>query len=305
MKKIIFTFIISFLFSGSSIACEFCGCGIGNYYIGLLPQFSRHFIGVRHQFSSFKTVMKDEPGQYSNDVFQSTEIWGGMNIGKRWQMLAIVPYNFIHQTSDDGTVNRNGMGDIVVMGNYKIFDIASATASKKLVKQQIWLGAGIKFGTGKFSINPEEEAVVAQANTQTGSASNDFLLNAMHNISIGSFGVNTSARYKINTANKDEYRFGNRFSINSLAYYSFVKDKSKTSFTPNAGLMFENNESVKFQKQNVAQTGGYLFCAAAGVEVGIKKITVGCNAQLPLAQNFSVGQTKTKFRGMVHVTFVL
>lgn len=303
MKKIIIISILLLQFTSNSFACEFCGCGTGNYYIGLLPQFRSAFVGVRYQFSSFKTTMKDDPSQYSKDLFQSAELWGGWNIGKKWQVLGIVPFNIIHQVSDDGTTNRNGIGDIALMGNYKIFDKASATKGKKLVSQQWWFGAGIKLATGKFSVDQNDEALAALANTQTGSASTDFILNTMYNISIDKFGVNTSARYKINTANTDKYFFGNRFSANSIAYYSIKS--SKSVITPNAGFMYEHSDANKLQSEKIAQTGGYLFSTAAGVEWSIKKITVGCNAQLPLSQNFADNQTSNKLKGMVHVTFAL
>lgn len=302
MKKIIFTSIAIILFSISGFACEICGCGTGNYYIGLLPQFNKHFVGLRYQFSSFKTIMREDESEFSNDLFQSVELWGGINVGKRWQLQAIVPVNFIHQSSDDGTVNNNGIGDIAVIGNYKVLDKTSATQSKKLIAQQLWIGGGIKLATGKFKIDPADEALVALANTQTGSASTDFLLNALYNISINKFGINTSARYKINSANDDKYHFGNKLSFNSLAYYSFG---SKTIITPNAGFTYEHNSVSKFENAKIEHTGGYFWGTAAGVEVGFNKITFGCNAQLPLSQNFAHNQTKTKVKGMVHITFVL
>jgi hypothetical protein len=299
MKKII-VIIFSFLFvSAKSFACEICGCGTGSYYIGLLPQFHHHFFGMRYQFSSFKTVMKDDASQYSNDLFQTAELWGGWNIGKRWQLIAMLPYNIIQQSSDDGKVSRSGIGDALLMGNYKLLDISSATASKKLVQQQLWIGAGIKLASGKFIFDPTDEALAAVANTQAGTASTDFLLNAMHNIAIGSFGINTSARYKINTTNSDRYAFGNRFAAGSLAYYSFAK--SKTVITPNAGLLYEHSAANKLQNEKVEFTGGYLLGAAAGLEINIKSVTIGGNVQIPLVQDFADGQTKTKLKGMLHV----
>ena len=302
MKKLIITITIVLSSFSALTACEICGCGTGNYYLGLLPQFSKHFIGMRYQFNSFKTIMNEHPSEFSKDLFQTVELWGGINIGKRWQLLAVVPFNIIHQLSDDGATNNNGIGDIALIGNYKVLDRSSATRSKKLVSHQLWLGSGIKLATGKFMIDPSDEAFVALANTQVGSASTDFLINAMYNISVNKFGVNTGARYKINTANNDHYYFGNKFSATSFAYLSFGK---KIIITPNAGFLFENNEASKLGNEKIEQSGGYLCSTAAGVEIGINKITIGCNTQLPLAQNFANNQTHSKVRGMLHVTFAL
>lgn len=302
MKNFILTASI-ILISITNSACEICGCGTGDYYIGLLPQFSRSFLGTRYQFSSFRTNIKNDPSQYSKDLFQTIEVWGGINIGKRWQVLAIVPFNIIHQASDDGNFNANGIGDAALMGNYKVFKKSSVTAGKKSVTQQVWLGAGIKFATGKFNIDLNDPALIALANTQTGSGSTDFILNVMHNININRFGISTGARYKINTTNKDQYFIGNKFSANSIAYYVFKK--AKTTITPNAGLLYDHSETNKSANKKIAETGGYLLGTIAGVEVNFKKITIGCNAQLPLLQNFARAQTTTKIKGMFHVTYSL
>ncbi len=302
MKKILLATALLISSFVTAMGCEICGCGTGNYYIGMLPNFHKYFIGLRYQFSSFKTELKDDPSQYSKDFFQTAELWGGINIGKRWQLLAMVPVNIIHQVSDDGTTNNSGLGDIALIANYKVFESSAATKSKKLFTQQLWIGGGIKLATGKFTADPTDAALVALANTQTGSASTDFLVNAQYNISINKFVISTAGRYKINTANTDQYYFGNKFSANSFAYYSLGK---KTTVTPNAGLLYEHNNANKLRGQKIDQTGGYLFSTAAGAEVSLKQITVGFNVQLPLTQRFSNGQTDTKLKGMLHVTFAL
>ncbi|MEP6673989.1 MAG: hypothetical protein ABJA78_02500 [Ferruginibacter sp.] len=302
MKKITIATIVALFSMHTLQACEICGCGIGNYYIGMLPQFNNKFIGIRYHVQQFKTRLLDDPDQFSNDYYKTMEIWAGVNFGKRWQVLAIIPYNFIHQVSDDGTTDKNGLGDIAVMANYKIFDKTSAVF-KKNISQQLWLGAGLKLPTGKFNVDTTASEVAALANTQTGTASTDFMISAMYNIRINKFGLNTSASYKMNTSNSDKYSFGNKFSASSFAYYSITK--FKTGITPNIGVMYENTAANTLQSLKVAQTGGYLAAASAGMEVSIKKVTIGCNAQLPIAQRYAGGQTETKIRAMAHITFSL
>jgi len=43
--------------------------------------------------------------------------------------------------------------------------------------------------------------------------------------------------------------------------------------------------------------------ASAGTEMSLNKITLGISVQAPVAQNFAEGQTKTKLKGMMHLTF--
>lgn len=300
MKKIILATVIALLSINTVSACEICGCGLGNYHIGLMPQFTHKFLGLRYQYRQFKTVMADDATQFSHDYYKTMELWGGWNIGKHWQVLAIIPVNFVHQVSDDGVTNNQGLGDIALMVNYKVLDLNSKSG-KSRVNQQLWLGAGVKLPTGKFDVDATDPAIVSLANTQTGSASTDFMLNAMYNVSIKKLGINTSASYKLNTRNKDNYSFGNKFS--GSTYLSYTVTKKDFSFIPNLGLLYENSSVNKLNKVTVAETGGNLFAGAAGLEIGYKKFTVGTNVQLPISQRYSSGQTELKVRGMVHVSF--
>lgn len=277
-------------------ACEICGCGVGNYYIGLLPQFNHRFLGIRYHFNSFHTTLSDDPTQFSKDFYQTVELWGGWNIGNRFQLLAFVPYNFNHQFSDEGTSNRNGLGDVALLLNYKVVALAN-----KNLSQQLWIGGGVKLPTGAFTIDADDPDVAAIANGQVGSGSTDFFLNAMYNIRIGKFGVTTSANYKMNTGNKEDFKFGNKLAASSFAYVAFTA--GNVIISPNAGLLYEHTEASDLQSAKVPLTGGHILNGSVGAEISFKNMAVGFNVQLPVAQNFAENQTKEKVKGMVHVSF--
>ena len=67
--------------------------------------------------------------------------------------------------------------------------------------------------------------------------------------------------------------------------------------------MYENASTNKLNKGAVDQTGGNILLAAGGLEVNYKSIALGANVQLPVSQNFAEGQTESKVRGLVHLTF--
>jgi hypothetical protein len=303
MKKIFIATAIALLSVSAADACEICGCGLGNYYIGMLPQFSHKFFGIRYQYRNFHTIIADDPTQFSRDYYKTVELWGGWNIGKKWQVIALLPYNYIHEVSDDGVTNNQGIGDIAVMLNYKVFDKTSTMKKNKTFAQQLWFGGGIKIPTGKFNVDATDPDLVAAANRQTGTASTDFMLNTMYNVRINKLGINTSASYKMNTTNKDKYSFGNKFSANSIVYYTIKK--GGIGFAPNLGITYENTAANRLQKEKVAQTGGNSLITSGGLEISFKRFTIGANLQLPLSQDFANGQTELKIKGMMHVTFSL
>jgi hypothetical protein len=295
MRKIVIALIISVLFSSVN-ACEICGCGVGNYYIGILPHFTHRFIGLRYQFNSFRTRLNNDPSQFSRDFYQTVELWSGWNIGKKVQLLIFVPFNFNHQVSDEGVSNVNGLGDIALLVNYKLFDQIGINSS-----QQLYVGGGVKLPTGKFEIEEGNPDVAAIANNQGGSGSTDFILNASHIAHIRQWGISTNINYKINTNNKDEYKFGNKLSASSFVYYSVPA--SGTTISPNIGILYSHTEASDLNNAKVNLTGGTILQCSAGAEISFKKMTVGMNAQLPVTQNFADGQTKSKIKGMVHITF--
>jgi len=303
MKKIFLVIIMMTICSCYKIsACDICGCGVSNYYIGILPQFNHKFFGFRYHFSSYNTRLVNDPTQFSKDFYQTIEWWGGWNIGKRFQVLALVPYNFNHQNSDEGVSNKNGLGDVIVIGNYKVLDIRSMAGNKN-ISQQLWIGGGLKLPTGKFDVDASDPDLAAIANGQLGSGSTDVILNAMYNIHINKLGINTAAGYKINSENKDDYKFGDKLSLSSFVYYPI--NASKIMISPNVGVLYENTKPSELQNKKIDLTGGSILKGSLGAEVSYKKVAVGFNMQMPIRQNFAEGQTKEKLQGMVHVTFAI
>jgi len=304
MKKLLIVIACSIFSVYYAQACPFCGCGGGNLYMGLLPDFQHQFIGIRYHYAQYHTQLISDPTQFSTNYYNTIEVWGGVRFGQKFQLLAFIPYYQNKQVDDDGTTKPAGLGDITVMGQYQVFHFVNTTANRKLIDQQLWIGGGVKVPTGTFNVDVNDSSTtVADINAQLGTGSIDFLLNALYSFRIGNFGVNTSVNYKINTVNNDKYRYGNKFTGNLIAYYHI--SIGKNSLSPNIGLGYENVAGNTLQSKTVQYTGSNVTTAVAGVEFNFGKIGIGVNGQLPVAQNFAEGQTKLKFKGMMHITFAL
>jgi hypothetical protein len=297
MKKIILVLFLS-LSVQALFACDICGCSSGNYFLGPTPQFRNHFIGMRYSFRSFSTVMKEDESEFSNDFYQTAELWQGFKIKNKFQVLTFFPFNINHSLTDDGKKINNGLGDVTVIGNYNLFDNLKLNSDTETVNQQLWIGAGVKIPTGKFS--PDEEEIVSSANSQAGTGSVDFLITASYSLVADRNGFTGNVNYKINQQAHD-FKFGNRFTTSAFIFRSF--NCKKIAVSPNIGLLYENLEANEFAEVKIEDTTGGALLAAAGFENRIDKMTIGFNAQLPLVQNISDEQTKITWRGMIHLTY--
>jgi hypothetical protein len=297
MRKFIITGVFILLLQ-TSFACDICGCSSGNYFVGPFPWFHKHFVGVRYTFRTFHSVVKDDVTEFSKDFYQTTEVWGGWNIGKRWQLLTFLPFNVNRQESDDGVMKSSAFGDATVIASYNLLSKKTTSKSGNGVSQQLWIGAGVKLPTGKFSA--DEEDFIPSANNQAGTGSVDLLLNTMYSVRINQWGVSSNINYKINR-DAHNYQFGNRFNASAFVFRSLATPK--VTFNPNVGLLYESIEANKLGGLKVNDTGGRALFAATGMETTFKKIAIGFNAQLPVEQHLSNGQTTARLRGMLHVTY--
>ncbi len=303
MRKIFIIFSL-LIFSYNANACPICGCGGGNLYFGLLPNFNSQFIGVRYHYAEYHTQLANDPTQFSTNHYNSIEVWTGFNISRRLKVFGFVPYYANKQVDDDGTSFKNGLGDITVMAQYQLLHTTKRTNSNKVLDQQLWMGGGFKLPTGGFNVNLKDtNTTIADINAQLGTGSLDFLLNGLYTISVGNFGLNASATYKINTTNHDQYRYGNKFNSTCIGYYKIAVKQHTIS--PNIGIGYESVSSNVLNGAKVQYTGSHVTTALAGIEFGFNKIGVGMNVQLPMEQNFAEGQTQLRLKAMAHLTFAL
>ncbi|RZK83024.1 MAG: transporter [Pedobacter sp.] len=304
MKKIITIALISLVTISVSKACDICGCGVGSYYLGILPEYNKRFVGLRYQHKMLNThlgPLGERTPLTADETYQSAELWGGWNIGERFRLLVFIPYNFNERVSQTSSGKKDGLGDIAVMGYYKLFD-NMGTVGERLLVQSLWVGAGVKAPTGKYE--PSERLALQESpnNFQLGTKSTDFTLNIAYDIRWNDIGLNANVNYKMNTENKYDYRYGNKFTSNVLMYHKF-RIADKITLAPNLGLLYETaDRDVEAKKYDVAVSGGYSLSAIAGLEVAMKSLSFGANYQNVRAQDLADGRAKAGNRLMVHMS---
>lgn len=303
-KRIILCILICLIGFSKTKACDICGCGVGSYYLGILPEFNKRFVGLRYQHKMLETHLGPNGERTpitADETYQSAEIWGGWNLGKKWRILAFLPYNFNERIAQTGNGSKNGIGDIAVMGYYGLLDHKTSVGQKFLV-QSLWVGAGVKAPTGKYE--PSERLNVSESpnNFQLGTASTDFTLNATYDLRLQDLGMNLNVNYKLNTTNKYEYRYGNKFTTNALFYYKF-RVANLITFAPNVGALYETAvRDVEGNKYEVSTSGGYSLSAVGGAELTYNRFSLGANYQQVRIQNLAGGRAYAGNRLMIHTS---
>ncbi|ULQ51281.1 transporter [Flavihumibacter fluvii] len=304
--RIFLSLLMIAVFSTSILACDICGCGVGSYYIGILPEFKKRFIGIRYQHKGLKTHIGPNGSiSYlsSDETYQTLDIWGAWNIGKKFRIMGFIPYNVNQRTSSVGSVSKSGIGDIALNGYYQVFNQRKTIHDKKLLVHSLWVGAGLKLPTGEY--NPADKNAVqgSQNSFQLGTGSVDGMLNAMYDLRIQDLGMNANISYKFNSANKYDYTYGNKFTVNWLTYYKIRLNK-KIMVAPNAGCLFEFSAKDRNKYgSTVFESGGQLLMGTLGAEMTFGNIGIGGNYQTPLQQNLAENTVLAKPRVLVQVTW--
>lgn len=294
MKHLFLSLILWLCVTTGAMACPFCGCGNSNFQIGLLPNYTNGFVGTRYTYSQFHSSSADG-SQFSRDYFHSMEIWGGYQVGKV-QVMLFVPFISTHKVSDDGVVDTHGIGDVILLGNYKVFSFTTAVSPiGRSFTNSLMLGGGIKFHTGESKIDTSDPSFsVGDFSSMPGTGSTDYLINATHNLLSGNDGIVTNATYRLNTNNAQHYKLGNRLYVNVAYFHAW----SAGFFTvrPSIGANLITNSANRYDGQSLSGSAGYVLSGLVGINVQRGKVGFAANGFVPVSQNLFEGQTKFQLR---------
>jgi len=305
MKKFIYCLILATGIPVVSAACDICGCGAGNNYIGILPEFRKQVFGLRYRYNTLRShigVNGSTTYLTTKENYHIMEAWGGWNIRKKFRIMASIPYSFNTRTNQGITKSKNGLGDISIWGYYQLLNKKNTVFKKKLLVQTLWLGVGAKLPSGKYNPADKNSASSDINLFQLGTGSFDLNTGLMYDIRLQDAGMNITANYKINSKNKYDYRYGSKINLNAQFYYKF-KIKNSIVLAPNAGLQYEYSDLDTEKGLTVSVSGGKLLSGVAGLEIVYKKIAAGFNFQTQLSQQLALGIVEAGNRLMIHCSF--
>jgi hypothetical protein len=307
MKRILIISSLILSIPVLTFACDICGCGVGTSYIGILPDFNKTIMGVRYRYNSLRTQIGAGGAityLTTNERYRTIEPWGGWNIAKRTRLLVSMPIHFNERENQEQVKKKTGIGDVSVVGYYEILNKRKTVFIEKLLIQSLWIGGGIKLPTGKYAAADKSGAADNSNLFQLGTGSIDFTANVMYDVRLQDAGININAGYKINTTNRYNYRYGNKFNGSAQAYYKF-RIKDRVTIAPNAGVLYETAGKDRDAIFKTDISGGNILLGTLGFETAFKKIMVGGNFQAPLSQRLANGFVNANERYMLHVAYLL
>lgn len=273
-----------------TFACNVCGCSAGGDYLGILPQYYDHYIGLQYQYRSFHSehapLKFGDPYEHSQQYYNMLQLRGHYNLGSRVQLFAFVPYYSNTQKQDGARTTTSGIGDVSALANVVLLR-KDAAGSKW--QQLLMAGGGVKLPTGKYtgiSVLDRE----GLPNMQAGTGSWDFITNLNYTVRRNKAGLNLDASYTFTTANHEQYKYGNRLNSSLLGFYAFGNNKLK--LLPQAGLRYEytlhdyDNYPKKWLNE---QTGGHMLFATAGAQAYYGHWGFQAMYHLPLMQHYADG----------------
>lgn len=304
MRAILIALMMLCLSPQNASACDICGCGVGGYYSGMLPQYHKHFIGMRWRMSMFKSDIGHEGegiSAFSKEYFHSLELMGRFYPHRRVQLMAFVPLNYHVRVAPTETNHLVGLGDISIIALYNFYN--TSFIAEKETKHNFLMGGGIKVPTGAFQ-RTDAQGELLTPSLQLGTGSVDFLVTALYTLRYKRWGMNTNATYKINLPNKNTYKFGNQLTASATAFFLHKLKDKEWGFMPKLGVVFEHaNYNLKNGYKRI-NTGGNQLLATAGLEIYFKKIQVGLNYQQPTWQHLSDGLVESGPRFMANINYL-
>lgn len=288
----------------AATACDVCGCSIGGNYFGILPQFHRHFVGLRWSEQSFRSAHSQSAarsGRFDTDEsFRSADLLARFYPMRRVQVLTLVPYHIFNRVEDHQTVNTRGLGDISVLASYILLDTGDSLA--RSWQHTLSMGGGIKLPAGNSGLR-SADGEAYHPNLQPGSGTTDFMLTASYTLRRGAWGGTADILGRFNTQNrKTGYQYGNRVSGAVKAFYWF--ETKGITLLPNAGVFMDAAQTNTGQPDFTEGTGGGICLATLGLDIYFGRVSAGFTFQQPVWQDLGSGKVHSRNRWMATVNYL-
>lgn len=273
--------LLLFTMPFAASACAVCGCGAGAFYLGISPQYALNISGIRFRDFSYNSHLLYSPALRTHEHFQVAELYTRFYVKEKWQVQAFIPYQYNRQQTSNELKTAQGMGDASVLVQRQIF-VKNIVLRNTTLKQQLWLGVGIKAPTGHYQYNESDLNVVANPNFQLGTGSWDKYLIGSYLFRAGNWGLSLQSFYRFNGTNSDQYHFGNQLQLSGTV--NKIWQINRWGIMPSIGYFRESSDRSTRNNYYIDQTGGRLTGLQSGVALYYRRYAIDCQFQKPLSQ---------------------
>ncbi len=286
MKTYFASTLLLVLMSVHLNACDMCGCGVGGFYLGIMPNFSENIVGIRSQYQRF-----EHPDTYLNyvgnsrvkqDVMHRTDIWLRYYATNRLQILTFIPYQTHIRQETQHTAQISGVGDIRLRALYTLVNTGDSIQGK--FKHTLLAGGEVKLPNGPYQQRDPVRSQVMTELFQIGTGGYGFSGNTSYTIRYRSIGFNTDLMYTTNTTNERLYRWGNQLMSRSRFFY--WKNIGMHTLMPSIGISYEHFQPDTYQFRTDGElfekNGGTTVWAQFGLDYYVGRWMLQFFADLPL-----------------------
>ncbi|MBK8550536.1 MAG: hypothetical protein IPL53_05520 [Ignavibacteria bacterium] len=281
----------------SDTQCDLCGC-----YMGLEPNFDKNQIGLRYYTFKFfneaapadnNPLLDHDPqqGESSDEYYNNVELYGRIYLSLKTRLIFGIPFSF----NEIDNKALNGVGDLRVLAQYNVYNTSMTGMTN--FWQRIFLGGGMKFPTGVY--NKQLTFGITEPHFQPGTGSLDFLFTGLYIAKLEKVGLGwrNDVVYTLNTTNKNDYKFANRFNWASTFSYDIIT--SSVNILPKAGIYLETASPDQLNGADAEGSGGTVWMGTMGIDLTYKMLSLDFDYQLPISQNFIGVQPQNDYRFFV------
>jgi hypothetical protein len=299
LRQICGLLLCSFLLQTAQ-ACDVCGCAPVGNTLNFLPEFQKHFVGIRYQFQGFRSLPHEDHAHDlpTTERFNTLQAYGRLVIHQRLHLLAFVPYRINQRNTETDALHLNGLGDISFQLQYLILN---NYGSGSTLQNALQLGAGLKLPSGKF--DALDKGLMIHNNMQLGSGSVDFSANVIHTLRMKAWGLNTSCMYNRPGENVYQFRFGHQLNVNTRAFYLFTF--KEMTLMPQLGCMYDLAGADYLKNESHTHTGGQQWSLHAGADCYFKSYALGFQATRAIKENLAEGHITSLTRFQFNLIYLL
>lgn len=313
------------ILSVNTFACDLC-----NIYVGIRPDDYQSSFGIVHRYRSFDSdFLATIPGSSLNkhgeefsfedyslqEVFNSYDLWFRYFLTARVQLNASISFSDNYMGRNDSmTESVAGPGDLVLMAKYQIYNSRLCDDTSKWTKR-LTAGGGIKLPTGTFNKTYPYTPIVSNTkgvyysetesyldpHMQAGTGSVDFILFLEGVLMRENWGINTNLSYKLNTINKNNFKFANRFNFNPSIFY--IKDYEKVKLMPTIGASYEASNRDQLNGELYEHSGGETLFGNASLTLFYEKVSLGMTYFSPLFEDLNDNQIQNRMRLITELNY--